>query len=517
MTLIDELYKDHALQGRSLERYHIGRQLGRGAFGRVYYATDTSLDRPVALKFLLPADDGAYSEHYLSRFDTEAKLVSRLHGDTTVTLYDYGELDGVLYHALEYVDGVTLSEHLELHGPLRPLDIARFLEQLLEALREAHHHGIIHRDIKPSNIMVYTHLGTEERVKLMDFGISRDMNHEGTKDTHTGQLLGTVRYMSPEQTRSYDVVTPRSDLYALGMVAYEMLAGRNEFDDAFRSITRDERNASMRWVKWHTNPRSKAQPLTKLNPGVPATLSELVERLMEKEPSRRIRSANDVLEAIRRHLINPGSDAASEATTVVAPAAPKSPLATVTEQAAAATGAAAVPAGGETGVIPQKSKLPWILGGTLAVWVLAAVGFMVYTNFQAEQDRQDKIAQAESDLEDAYARLEAIEFQAANDSYSRLVEEVFQNESPWRDRAEAGQALSAAWVLATKNDFIAANEQLPRIEQRITEIDDSTPEAAEDVGRFLASLKRLRDDVEPRVDTINTLDAIEATILKRDM
>lgn len=146
MTLIEDLRREGALSGRSIGKYRLSRQLGRGAFGRVYLAHDIALERPVALKFLLPGEDGSYSPSYRKRFENEARLISRLNGPFTPTLHDYGEFEGVFYHVLEFVDGQTLSAVLAASGAIPEAHVAILLGQLLKALREAHHHGIVHRD-----------------------------------------------------------------------------------------------------------------------------------------------------------------------------------------------------------------------------------------------------------------------------------------------------------------------------------------------------------------------------------
>ncbi|MEM1346998.1 MAG: serine/threonine-protein kinase [Myxococcota bacterium] len=287
MTLIDDLRRDDALCGQTIGKYELSHQLGRGSFGRVYLAQDRALGRAVALKFLLPDAYGSYTPSYRRRFEDEARLISRLSGLHTPTLHDYGELDGVLYHVLEFVDGHTLSEVLATDGAMPHPHVTALLEQLLEALREAHHHGIVHRDIKPSNIMLYRHLGEERRAKLMDFGISRDLTHVGTKNTSTGQLVGTVRYMSPEQTRSYEDITPASDLYSLGMVAYEMLVGTSPFDDSMSpihvlsQIVRDE------------------DVLLPEDLDVPPSLRHVVHRMLAKDLEARYSCARRVLDDLR--------------------------------------------------------------------------------------------------------------------------------------------------------------------------------------------------------------------------
>ena len=231
MSLLADLDRENAFNGRQLGRYRLGRELGHGAFGRVYFATDTDLDREVALKFLRPVD-GEYSDKLKARFEREAKLVSKLKGQHTITLFDYGELEDLVFLAFEYIEGQTIQEMLEeaTHA-LHSLRVAKILEQSLKGIAEAHHYGILHRDIKPANIMIFEHIGVPDQIKVMDFGIGKNLYDDEALNTLTNDnaMLGTPLYMSPEHLKSDLELTGRSDLYSLGMVAYEMLTGASPY------------------------------------------------------------------------------------------------------------------------------------------------------------------------------------------------------------------------------------------------------------------------------------------------
>lgn len=211
-------------------RYRVERSIGAGGFARVYRAVQTDLERTVALKILRPQalEQDNPSMRALDRFEREAKLVSRLENPHTVTVHDYGRLeDGRLYMVMEYVDGRTLSELIEQRGRLQPERVVRVLEQLLDSLREAHAREIIHRDIKPGNVMVFDRIGQQDCVKLLDFGVAKSVAVEqrGAQElTVEGAVIGTPRYMSPEQLRGQPL-TLQSDLFSVGVLAYLMYAG----------------------------------------------------------------------------------------------------------------------------------------------------------------------------------------------------------------------------------------------------------------------------------------------------
>lgn len=217
-------------------RYLIQRELGRGAYGVVYHAKDEQTGVDVALKMLLP--QAFLDPDIVTRFTREAEMVSRLSHPNIIKLLDHGQLNGLFYMALEYVDGRTLGELIETDTPLPPMDAQRIIIQILEALTHAHTQGIVHRDLKPENILLQRPSWNQphEMVKILDFGIAKLIlgPNEG-KDfktlTQAGHSLGTPHYMAPEQIAG-DVTTNQVDLYAVGTIFYQLLCGRHPFQDA---------------------------------------------------------------------------------------------------------------------------------------------------------------------------------------------------------------------------------------------------------------------------------------------
>ena len=205
-------------------RYEIVKELGRGTMGVVYQAHDPQIDRMVALKVLRP--DRVVSQDFVLRFLREAKAIGRISHANIVTVYDVGQDHGTIYIAMEFLEGRPLNEVIK--GRTLPASEAvEMCAQVAEALGYAHSRGITHRDIKPSNII----LTPDNRIKLTDFGIARIEDPEAAQQTQAGDILGTPVYMAPEQVMGQKA-DGRTDLYALGVIAYEMVTGKRPFGAA---------------------------------------------------------------------------------------------------------------------------------------------------------------------------------------------------------------------------------------------------------------------------------------------
>ena len=214
---------DFSILGRELGNYRIERQLGAGGMGEVFLAHDAKLNRKVALK-ILPAEFVLDAER-VKRFEREAKAVSALNHPNIVTIYDFGQMDGINFIVTEYIEGKTVRELLNASLSLK--ETLSIVSQTCEALAAAHASGIIHRDIKPENLMVRP----DGYVKVLDFGLAKlnpqaaDYQVSLTNYTQKGMIIGTLAYMSPEQV-SDEKVDHRTDLWSLGVVLYEMLTGK---------------------------------------------------------------------------------------------------------------------------------------------------------------------------------------------------------------------------------------------------------------------------------------------------
>src|SRR5215472_8217454 len=269
--------------GRVLSHYRLEEPLGQGGMGLLYRATDLKLARAVVIKLLarhLVSDETAKA-----RFIREARAASALDHPNIATVYEIGEAEGELFIAMALYDGETLRQRLE-KGRLGVKEALDVLRQVALGLEAAHRAGIVHRDIKPANILMTT-TGT---VKLLDFGLAKLVSDSQPQAmTQAGQTMGTVLYMSPEQLRGGSV-DARADLWALGVLAYEVLAGISPFQT--------DSNAGTVARILHEDPPS----LTTV-PNVPDWLAQLVSRLLRKEPAERPPSASDVLVRLGEHSL----------------------------------------------------------------------------------------------------------------------------------------------------------------------------------------------------------------------
>jgi len=261
-------------------RYQIQSELGRGAMGIVYRARDPLIDRAVAIKTIrvdLPADELALFE---ARFFQEVRAAGSLNHANIVTIHDAGKEGGLVYVAMELLEGPSLADLLAAHTPVPPARIATIGAQIADALAFAHARGIVHRDVKPANIIVVG----DRLPKLTDFGVARLPNAEVTLG---GTLIGSPKYMSPEQV-SVQPVDGRSDVFSLGVVLYELLTGEAPFAG-------NDLHAVMRRVVHHDPPAPAA-----LNPHVPAALDVIVRRAMAKRPEERYPSAREFAADLKR-------------------------------------------------------------------------------------------------------------------------------------------------------------------------------------------------------------------------
>src|ERR687895_408423 len=265
-----------ALVERALSSsYEIGNELGRGGMGIVYRAKDRRLKRAVAIKVLPP--ELSYRSEIRSRFLREAETAAQLSHPNIVPIYTVDEEGGIVYFVMACVDGLNLARKLHEHGRLPVADTRRILRQVGEALAYAHGRGVIHRDIKPDNILLDSDTG---RAMVTDFGIARAVQEGDVRLTATGVAIGTPAFMSPEQAAGDKEIDGRSDLYSLGVVAYQMLTGDLPFSAAS--------TASM--LMKHLTER--AVPVEQKRPEVPPDFAATVMTLLEKEPERRFPSAS---------------------------------------------------------------------------------------------------------------------------------------------------------------------------------------------------------------------------------
>lgn len=283
----------HGLIGHQLDEYSVLQLLGQGGMARVYLAEDVRLKRRVALKVI----DGISEPDIMHRFEHEAQAIARLEHPHIVRLYRYGEVGGLFYMAMQYVEGSTLSKLLEMHRRrgtcLDAATITRLMREVCDALDYAHSQGVIHRDVKPSNIL----LDQAGRPYLADFGLARQLN----VDTR-GEVFGSVHYVAPEQAISSAKTVPQSDLYAVGVILYEMLTGQVPFSGG------DPSEIALRHID--EIPRSPRE----LRPDLTRRIEQVVLRALAKKPSSRYPNGSALCAAVVSAL------GQQDARTVAAPA-----------------------------------------------------------------------------------------------------------------------------------------------------------------------------------------------------
>ena len=266
------------------DRYELGRRIGRGGMAEVFVARDRLLDRPVAVKVLFP--EHAKDPLFVERFRREAMSAAGLNHPNIVGVYDWGQVNNTYYIAMEYVQGRTLAEILQANVRLSVLQACDIAVEVASALASAHQHGVVHRDIKPANILV----GSTGQVKVADFGIARAVGAAVEQNlTQTGAVMGTATYFSPEQAQGSQP-DPRSDLYSLGVVMYEMISGDPPFvgDNAI----------AVAYKQVHDQPQS----LRSKEPDVSPAFNAIVMKCLEKDPLRRYASAAELADDIRRFV-----------------------------------------------------------------------------------------------------------------------------------------------------------------------------------------------------------------------
>jgi eukaryotic-like serine/threonine-protein kinase len=268
-----------ALQGALAPQYRLEHELGRGGMGVVYRATDTTLDRPVAIKVVHP--ELAAHASIVRRFLAEARTIARLRHPSVVAVHAAGTADGLLYYVMDEVDGESLRTRLDRERKLPIADVTRIVADLASALDAAGKAGVVHRDVKPENVLIERESG---RALLADFGIARAMAADGATSTGQGVAVGTPAYMSPEQAAGEEVDS-RSDLYGLGVVAYEMLAGQPPFQGANRVV-----------VSKHIAERPL--PIERHRPETPKALAGAVMKALEKHPGERWQTGEELRQAV---------------------------------------------------------------------------------------------------------------------------------------------------------------------------------------------------------------------------
>lgn len=290
------------------DRYELRDPVGRGGMATIYQATDHRMGRIVAIKLLREV----YSSDpkFVTRFQREARAASMLQHPNIVQVFDFGQSAGNYYIVMEFVEGTDLRHVIKREGPLQTERAAEIAHDVALGLGLAHRRGIVHRDVKPQNILI----NTEGLVKLTDFGIASVYKEaDAERLTTTGMTLGTVQYYAPEQAQG-EVVSPAADVYALGIVLYEMLTGRTPFDGDTPVAV------AMKHIQ------ELPEPPTHFNPRIPPTIERIIMRCLEKDPRDRYRDGDAVAYTIEQALQAPGAGSARRTASAPGGRQPYGPL-----------------------------------------------------------------------------------------------------------------------------------------------------------------------------------------------
>ncbi|MFC1475502.1 tetratricopeptide repeat protein [Candidatus Zixiibacteriota bacterium] len=449
--------------GVRVGHYRIVEKIGAGGMGEVYLAQDTDLDRRVALKFMpqrLLSDAEAKV-----RFKREAQATAKLDHPNIIHVYEVSEYEGLPYFAMQYLEGQTLRDLAK--DKTMDLDrVIKLIIQICDGLHQAHQAGIVHRDIKPSNIFV----DREGRAKILDFGLATIRG--GEKLTKVGSTLGTFAYMSPEQALGKEI-DARSDLFSLGIVLYELIAGRTPFSD-------DSEAATLQGIV-----QAPAEPLTRYRAKVPDALQGVVFKLLEKDPDLRYQSANGVMADLRRLLRE--SDASTPTMTYIT--TPTTPW------------------------TKKRRFSPGIIAGIIAAAVVVVVAGYFLTQNMSHQESTDSPAAVAGEWMNSIAVLPFRDFSPQQDQeyfcdgitdaiigqLSGLgdlkvisMTSVMRYKAPDRDLKKIGQDLGVATIL---EGSIQKEADRIRIRAQLIRVEDDAHLWSETYDKDLTSIFAIQDEI----------------------
>ena len=275
-----------AFEAKQFGQYRLKQKIGAGGMGEVYLAEHQLMKRPCVLKMIRP--DRAGDEKVLARFQREVRATARLSHWNTIEIFDYGHTaDGTFYYVMEYLPGMSLAELVKRYGAIPPERAVHLLRQVCAALSEAHGMGLIHRDIKPGNIFVAQRGGVYDVAKLLDFGLVKPLMEEQSLElTAEGTITGSPLFMSPEQATGESNADVRSDIYALGAVAYFLVTGRAVFEET----------KPIKLILAHA--QQEVVPPSQLQEGIPGDLERVILRCLAKSPEDRYQTVEELAEGL---------------------------------------------------------------------------------------------------------------------------------------------------------------------------------------------------------------------------
>ncbi|MCO5319093.1 MAG: Stk1 family PASTA domain-containing Ser/Thr kinase [Microthrixaceae bacterium] len=452
------------------DRYELHRRLARGGMAQVYLARDSSLDRPVAIKELVP--EFATDPSFVERFRREAQAAANLAHPNIVGVYDWGTQDGTYYIVMEYIDGPSLSQVIRRDGPLHPRRAAELTSEVAGALGFAHSRGVVHRDVKPGNVL----LTGSGQSKVTDFGIARALSSAEDDLTQAGSVMGTATYFSPEQAQGLPV-DPRSDLYSLGVVLYEMLTGRAPFTgDTPLAIA-------------YKHVQDQPAPPSSIITDLPAGIEAIVMKLLSKRPDDRYASAEELRVDLRRFLSGERTNAEAQLLGAAAAGAATAATAATMVQPSVA---------GEPELEPEehRSRTGWFLAAMVVLLALLAGGLFWWANgLNAEVTVPDLVGETREEAEQQLADRGLV---------ASVTEEPNAEVDAGRVSAqdpESGSKLSEGDTVELVVSTGAATKEVPDVVGR-----------PENEARFILDA----EDFEVRVENIEDPDAESGSVVSQD-
>ena len=283
--------REQVREAKQLGQYTLIEKIGEGGMGAVYRAKHAMLRRPTAVKLLPPDKAG---DQHLERFEREVQHTAELTHPNTVHIYDYGRSpDGVFYYAMELLEGIDLDDLVETFGPQRPERVVHLLQQICGSLAEAHDQGLVHRDVKPANIYLCQRGGIPDVVKVLDFGLVKELERDGASLTDVNVIAGTPAFLAPEAITAPDKIGPASDIYAVGAVAYFLLTGEHVFT-----------GATVVEVCGHHVHSEPEPPSSRIGKPLNNDLESLILECLAKDPERRPESVTAILDDLEAMSLN---------------------------------------------------------------------------------------------------------------------------------------------------------------------------------------------------------------------
>lgn len=426
--------------GDTLGPYTVVSLLGAGQSSVLWRAQDAS-GKDVVIRQLIPGSPAARERAFLQRCQREVDKHRAVAGDIrrVVLINELSDDPRGAFIVSDFISGASVAQLLDSRPD--PFDLIRglrIIQATAKVLEQIHRHDLIHGGLRPSHIILRLSGG----VQVCDVGVA------GLIADQEGLDPGAARYMAPELFHG-NAADATSDIYALGMVAYEMLAGRGAFEQVFAAILADPRNAAMRWMKWHTNAKVSPTPLHEINPRVPVRLSDLVARMIAKDRSKRIATAEQLLQAIQRHFGKKNIEQAEVSPDAFTPSGPQ----------AVTTGP------GDTAELPPQSKTPKIIAIAAAIVVVLTAGIWITVSTIQSQQLAQQRDLATATLSKADQDYNAGRFDDARQAYLAQMDAWPDDNDPLRLHARAGALLALSQIDLSNGDYDKALVSLHELDR----------------------------------------------------